>query len=130
MKDDNIRYCLKCKEDILTFQRLTNQQFFVTSAKGIANDIRSLSMSLYPTEYLKSFFKGINEINQSKTIKDGNNISEMNCNYVDIDSFNYTKNRISHYFIKHIITIRAQIRTRHNFDYAGLSIWYNRNNWN
>ena len=28
MKDDNIRYCLKCKEDILSFQRLTNQQSF------------------------------------------------------------------------------------------------------
>ena len=59
MKYDNITYCLKCKEDIT----LTNQQFFATSAKGITNDIRSLNMSLYPTEYFKSFFKGINEIN-------------------------------------------------------------------
>ena len=93
MKDDNIAHCLKCKEDILPFQRLTNQQFLATSAtsaKGITNDIRSLNMSLYPTEYLKSCCKGINDINQSKTIND-DNISEINCNYVDIDTFNYTK---------------------------------------
>ena len=59
MKHANITYCLKCQEDILPFQRLTtNQQFCPTSAKGITNDIRSLIMSLYLTQYLKSFFKG------------------------------------------------------------------------
>ena len=124
MKDDII-YCLKCTEDILSFQRITNQQLFGTSAKCITNDIRSSNVPRNPTEYLKSLFKRINEINQSKTIKDDDNISEINCNYVDIDSFNYTHKKGFHAIsFKHSITVKAQRRTRHNFDYAGLSISY------
>ena len=32
MKNDDIIYCIKCKKVILPFQRLTNQQFYVTTS--------------------------------------------------------------------------------------------------
>ena len=38
-KNEEIMFCLKYTEEILPFQRLTNQQFHVTATKGINKDI-------------------------------------------------------------------------------------------
>ena len=51
-------YCLKCTEEILPFQRLTNQQFHVTATKGINKDIEGINQTLSPSNNLKSFFYG------------------------------------------------------------------------
>ena len=62
---------------ILPFQRLTNQQFYVTTSKGINKDIDVINHSLFPSDNLKSFFRGINELNHPKS-KDNNFTKKRN----------------------------------------------------
>ena len=92
IKNDEIIFCIKCKEEIIPFQRLTNQQFHVTT-KGINKDIEGINQTFTPSNNVKSFFKGINELNQPRSKNNDDNTPELNCNYVDIDSFNYIKKR-------------------------------------
>ena len=43
--DDDIIFCIKCKEEIIPFQKLTDQQFFATSVKGMNKDVESLNQT-------------------------------------------------------------------------------------
>ena len=92
IKNDEIILCIKCKEEIISFQRLANQQFHVTT-KGINKDIEGINQTLTPSNNLKSFFKGINELNQPRSKNNDDDTPELNCNYVDTASFNYIKKR-------------------------------------
>ena len=65
----------------------------MTKAINIDDD-NDLASSLFPSESLKCFFKGINDLNNPLNIKDdgdGDNIP--NCKYVDINSFKYKQNK-------------------------------------
>ena len=53
-KADTI-YCLKCQEEIIPFQSLSEQQFYASAVKGLNNDIDHLKFS-NPNNSLKSFF--------------------------------------------------------------------------
>ena len=77
----------------LPFQRLTNQQFYVTTSKGINKDIDVINHSLFPSDILKSFFRGIHELNQAKRKDNDDDIPQLNSNYLDIESFNFTKKK-------------------------------------
>ena len=48
---------IKCKEEILPFQSLTDQQFFVTSVKGINKDVENSNLSLFPPTNILSRHK-------------------------------------------------------------------------
>ena len=83
-KNSDHIYCLKCLEEIIPFQNLSDEQFYMTSEKGIQSDIDQLNLSILPNNSLRTFFKVINKL--SCNITDD---LEINCNYVDIDSFCY-----------------------------------------
>ena len=98
---ENIKYreaqvCIKCKEEIFPFQKLTEQQFFLTSKSGLSNDMELLNLNIFPIERMKLFFKEINDISMKAKDTD-ENFEEINCNYVDIDSFDYKtdKNKLA-----------------------------------
>ena len=48
-------FCLKCQE-IIPFQKLLDQQFYMTSEKGITKDADTSNLSIFPNNSLKSFF--------------------------------------------------------------------------
>ena len=88
------RYCLKCQEEIIPFQSLSDQQFYASAVKGLNNDIDHLKFS-NSNNSLKSFFKDINNIsglNPEENDED-NDSPPINCSYVDIDSFNHKNNK-------------------------------------
>ena len=50
-------FCLKCQEEIIPFQKLADQQFYMVSEKGI-NDDNDLSNLFIPTNSsLKTYFQ-------------------------------------------------------------------------
>ena len=55
------QFCIKCKEDIFPFQKLTEQQLFITSKNGFNNDMELLNLNIFPIEKMKLFFKEIND---------------------------------------------------------------------
>ena len=57
-EDSEQKWCVKCKEDSLPFQKLTDN-FFATAKSGLNTDIDSLELSISPVNRLKSFFKDI-----------------------------------------------------------------------
>ena len=85
-------FCIKCQEEIIPFQKLTDHQFFATSSKGIDKYLDSLNISVFPINRLKSFFKEVNDLSVN-TRDDDDNITELNCNYVDINSFDHKVNK-------------------------------------
>ena len=129
---DNIKnkqevFCVTCKEEIFPFQKLTQQQFFLTSFKGQNTDIGDLE-HLFPSESIKMLFKNINEFNNS-----GDNQDEMpplNCKYVDVESFNYPKDKNSlslfHLNIASLSKHKDELETvltmlDHKFDIIGIT---------
>ena len=85
--NDETMFCIKCNEDILPFFPNLNRNY--NDLNGIP-EVPSLTC-------LKSFFKGINDLNNNQ-INDSNDIlPPINCKYEDISSFNYenSKNEFS-----------------------------------
>ena len=93
IKEDDIVFCIKCKEEALPFQKLTDQQFFVTSVKGINKDPENLNQTLFPPINLKTFFEGINDLNQNDDRGSEDNLPQINCKYVDLDTFKHSKKK-------------------------------------
>ena len=129
IKNDEIILCIKCKEEIVPFHRLTNQQFHVTT-QGINKVIEGINQTLAPSNNLKSFFTGINELNQPRSKNNDDNTPELNCNYVDIASFNYIKKRkdfsIFHLNIASLSKHKEELETLltildYKFDVIGLT---------
>ena len=60
----------------------------MTSEKGINKDVDLLNLSLLPNNSLKTYFRDINNINCDFT-DDDEETPAVNCNYVDINSFDY-----------------------------------------
>ena len=79
LKNSNDPYfCIPCREEIIPFQKLSNQQFFVTAAKCLNKDVDKLNqLSIFPSARLKSFFKDLNDSNQPL-----DNDDEFPINYV------------------------------------------------
>ena len=91
-KEDEPIFCIKCQEEIIPFQKLSDHQFFATSQKGINNEVDDLDLTIFPINRLKTFFRDINNLNVNIRDDNDEDISEINCiscNYVDIDSFKY-----------------------------------------
>ena len=90
------KICLKCREEIIPSQKISDEQFYMTAEKCINNDVDLLNMSLLPNNSLKTYFKDINNIN-SNVFDNDIEAPDINCNYVDINSFNYKnkKNTLS-----------------------------------
>ena len=63
-------FCLKCQEEVFPFQKLTKQQFLATTKSDVINNIN---------RYIK-------EVEEDNSV-------EINCNYIDIDSFHYKNNK-------------------------------------
>ena len=87
--------CIACKEENLPFSKLTDEQFKLMSNAINIDDDHDLAHSLFPSESLKCFFKGINDLtnpNNANSDGDVDNIP-INCKYVDINSFNYKQNK-------------------------------------
>ena len=89
VKGEKIQLCLKCIEGSLPFQKLTDQQFSVISAKGINKDIEDINQSTLSPSSFKSFFKGVNDLSDNDNNEE--DIPGINCKYLDINSFNYTQ---------------------------------------
>ena len=81
-------FCLQCEEETITFQQLSDQQFYLTSEKCINNDVDLLNLSILPNDSMKTYFKDINNVNCHFSDND-DDAPAINCNYVDINSFNY-----------------------------------------
>ena len=60
----------------------------MTSEKGINKDVDLLHLYLLTTNSLKPYFKDINNVN-CPFLDNDDDASAINCNYVDINSFNY-----------------------------------------
>ena len=95
------KFCIKCQEDIIPFQKISDQQFFATSEKGINRDIEGLNFSIFPTNRLKDFFKDINNLQNNFENDDEAEVPVLNCNYIDIDSFDY-KTKLNHLSFFHL----------------------------
>ena len=87
--------CLKCKNETLPFQTLSDLQFTKINQKSTDKSEDKLSHlpSGIPSEALKTFFKEINQINQSLTDENDEDQFGIDCKYVDIESFNFKKNK-------------------------------------
>ena len=92
--------CLKCKEDIFPFQKLSDEQFFMTSEEGINKDVDLLNMTIFPNNLLKTYFKDINNINVNATDEETEEPA-INCHYYDINLFNY-KNKKDSFSLFHL----------------------------
>ena len=93
IKKQEPQICIKCQEESIPFQKLTDQQFFATSEKGVNRDVDGLNTSIFPINRLKQFFKEINNLQITNNTEEEDEVPELNCNYVDIDSFKYKSNR-------------------------------------
>ena len=91
---------IKCKEENIPFQKITDHQFLTTSKIGLNDDIDSLDLAIFPINRLKSFFKEINDIGINHKDNE-DSLDEINCNYIDIDSFKY-KNRQNNFSLFHL----------------------------
>ena len=81
-------FCLKCQEGIIPFENLSDEQFYMTSEKGVNRDVDKLNVYILPNNSGKTFFKYINNIN-CNIADDIDTSPEINCNYIEIDSFRY-----------------------------------------
>ena len=46
INDSDTIFCIKCQEEIIPFQKLTDYQFYATSKKGINNDVDQLNLAI------------------------------------------------------------------------------------
>ena len=80
-------------------------------------------MSFLPNNSFKTYFKGINNINC--IVMDDLEVTDINCNYVDINSFNYKnkKNAVSlfHLNIASLKKNKDELETFLNMVYAFLT---------
>ena len=83
--NDETMVCLKCNEEILPFFQSSELN---NSTKCIDKKITNFSNTI------KSFFKSINEFQDNQTNDDDDDISPINCKYVDIDSFKHKKSHL------------------------------------
>ena len=60
--------CLKCQEDIIPFQNISDEQFYMTSEKGF--NIDQLNLSVLPNNSLKTYFNDISNVNSNDTDAD------------------------------------------------------------
>ena len=90
-------FCLKCREEIIPFQQVTDQQFLVTSNYCIHKHLDSLNIEITPNNTIKNFFQDINNLADfdKKTDDDTDDTPRINCNYTDIDSFRHKNNKNS-----------------------------------
>ena len=130
-------FCIKCQEEAIPFQKLTDHQFFATSSKGINEELDSLKISVFPINRLKSFFKEVNNLSVNPREDEEDNLTEINCNYVDINSFDYKVNKKNLSFFhlniasltKHKEELEATLKmTDFKFDILGITETKLRNN--
>ena len=122
-------FCLKCQEEIIPFQKLSDQQFYMVSEKGI-NDDNDLSNLFIPTNSsLKTYFNDINNLNDNINNMDCESPS-INCSYVDVSSFDHRnkKDTLSLFYL-HIASLskhKEELETLLNmidlkFDIVGIT---------
>ena len=132
MNEEDAILCIICKEEIIPFQRLTDQQFYVTSFKGVNKDVDSLNQSLFPSTSLKTFFQGINDLNQNvdNDLDNEEGIPQINCKYVDIDTFKHKNKKedfsLFHLNIASLAKHKEELETLlallgYNFDIIGIT---------
>ena len=130
LADAEQKICIMCKEDSLPFQKLSDPQFYSTSKCGLNNDIDALELAVFPTNRLKSFFNDINNLDINLKDEEEDNLNEINCNYVDIDSFEYRNNEgklsFFHLNIASLPKHKEELETilnmiDHKFDVIGLT---------
>ena len=81
---DETMFCIKCNEE--------NLPFFPSLVEKHDDKIESQFQS--SSNSIKAFFKGINEFNDNQINgSDDENLPPLNCKYLDIRSFNYTKSK-------------------------------------
>ena len=117
--------CISCKADNLPFFNLNDEQFkLILNAINIEDD-NDLAHSLFPSESLMCFFKGINDLNNPFNGKIDN--IPINCQY---NSFNYKQNKedflLFHLNIasldKHILELETILSLiNYKFDIIGLT---------
>ena len=112
-------FCFNCKENILPFQKNFNAQ---------PNTIPTVNNNI------NLFLKSINEINKTNNLKDDDDINSenpiINCEYVDIESFNHQerKSNLSLFHLniaslsKHKDELETLLNSMHfKFDILGIS---------
>ena len=114
--NDETMFCIKCNEDIMPF-------FPTLSGKRNYSDLSTSSS-------VKSFFKGLNELNNNQ-IDDSNDTSPpINCKYEDISSFKHKSNKnefsLFHLNIASLSKHKHELETiltmlEHKFDIIGIS---------
>ena len=113
------QFCIIYNEEIFPFQKLIEQQFYITSKFGLKND-RDLSVvNNFPIERLKLFIKEINDISMN-TKDQEDNFEEVNCNYIDIGSFYHKtdKNKLALFHLNiDSVSAETERRIRNNFEY-------------
>ena len=114
---DEDMFCIKCIEEIFPFSSILNT--------GQKQNTHSQAIS----ENIFSFFKGINDI-ENLFSDDGDQITPLNCKYVDLNSFNYkySKNNFSlfHLNIASLALHKDELETllkmlNYKFDVVGLT---------
>ena len=87
-----------------TIQKLSDQQFYMTSEKGITKDADTSNLFIFPNNSHKSYFKDINNLN-SHLMDSDLETPVINCNDVDVNSYNYKNKKNSFSFSsEHSIT--------------------------
>ena len=105
ISDNHKAFCLQCQEETIPFQQLSDQQFYLTSEKGINNDVDLLNLSILPNNSLKTYFTDINNVNCHFSNNDDDDAPAIYCNYVDINSFNYKNKKDSSLFHLNIASL-------------------------
>ena len=93
------------------------------------NDINEDIIDQYPSNSMKNFFKELNTFNNNNMENEGDQIG-LNCNYMDIESFNYksSKNKLAFFHLniasitKHkdeLVTILSMLD--YEFDFIGIT---------
>ena len=118
---DETMFCIKCNEE--------NLPFFPSLVEKHDDKIESQFQS--SSNSIKAFFKGINEFNDNQINgSDDENLPPLNCKYLDIRSFNYTKSKqdfsIFHLNIASLSKHKDELETilsmlNYKFDIIGIS---------
>ena len=136
IKDKEDLTCIKCKQENIPFQDLTDLEFSVVS-NGIENstNIESIENISVTSTSLRKFFSEINKSNPFDDLKtslddDDDDSIQINCKYTDVGSFNYKKdpNKFSIFhtnigsIVKHIDELRDTLSiANYEFDIIGIT---------
>ena len=88
---DYHQVCIKYKENAIPFQTLSDDEFCSIATRGVNKDFNDFS-SIFPSNTSKAFFKEIN-ITKKDLIEQNMETCEMNCNYIDIENFQYSQKK-------------------------------------